>query len=546
MVTSADGTVFAPPGPGTWTIDTTHMPRPLALFHREAFPEPFMRGFHSTTSRYGWLFDHLEPGDVHGLTYYRLQFPPPDELPARFEAAERAFATKLWRSDMKEWETAAKPASIRRHLELQAVDPASLGDAELLEHLARCREWLGDMVFQHHRFNGAAIAPVGDFLVQAGGWTGRPAEEHLELLRGFAPASAGASPELEALAAAIRDDDSAQAALSAGDPAGALLEELRSRPGRVGEAARAYLEAHGHRIVDGFDIGNPTALEMPETLVGAIRAAVARGRFGPSEEEIAEVTSRHRDLVPDAHRAAFDDLLAEARGNYGLRDERGIFGEVWASGIVRRVVLEAGRRLAEAGRLDRPEQLCEAGHEEIRALVEGRGGPSAAELEERATRRLRTHSIDAPPFLGDPPQPPPPADGLPPAAAQMARAVDCVLGSLFGESQVPNERTRVFGLAGSPGVYEGTARVVFGPESFGRIQPGDVLVTHSTSEAFNTLLPLLGGIVSDSGGALSHAAIVAREFGIPAVVGTREATKLIPDGARVRVDAGNGVVEILG
>jgi pyruvate,water dikinase len=127
----------------------------------------------------------------------------------------------------------------------------------------------------------------------------------------------------------------------------------------------------------------------------------------------------------------------------------------------------------------------------------------------------------------------------------MARAVDCVLGSLFGESQAQNEETRVFGLVGSPGVYEGTARVVFGHESFGRIEPGDVLVAHSTSEAFNALLPLLGAIVSDSGGALSHAAIVAREFGIPAVVGTREATKLIPDGARVRVDAENGVVEIL-
>jgi phosphoenolpyruvate synthase/pyruvate phosphate dikinase len=67
-----------------------------------------------------------------------------------------------------------------------------------------------------------------------------------------------------------------------------------------------------------------------------------------------------------------------------------------------------------------------------------------------------------------------------------------------------------------------------------------------TSEAFNILLPLLGGIVTDNGGLLSHAAIVAREYGIPGVVGTREATRLIPDGARVRVNGDAGEVEVLG
>jgi pyruvate,water dikinase len=75
---------------------------------------------------------------------------------------------------------------------------------------------------------------------------------------------------------------------------------------------------------------------------------------------------------------------------------------------------------------------------------------------------------------------------------------------------------------------------------------GDVLVTESTSEAFNILLPLLGAIVTDAGGLLSHSAIVAREYGIPGVVGTREATDRIPDGARVRVDGTAGEVSVIG
>jgi pyruvate,water dikinase len=95
-------------------------------------------------------------------------------------------------------------------------------------------------------------------------------------------------------------------------------------------------------------------------------------------------------------------------------------------------------------------------------------------------------------------------------------------------------------------VYEGTARRVNGPRDFDRIQKGDVLVTESTTEAFNILLPLLGGIVTDSGGLLSHAAIVAREYGIPGIVGTRDATERIPDGALVRVDGDAGQVTVVG
>ena len=78
------------------------------------------------------------------------------------------------------------------------------------------------------------------------------------------------------------------------------------------------------------------------------------------------------------------------------------------------------------------------------------------------------------------------------------------------------------------------------------MQRGDVLVTRMTSPFFTVVLPLLGAIVTDRGGQLSHAAIVAREYGIPGIVGTREATRLIPDGARVRVDGTTGEVRLLG
>jgi len=182
----------------------------------------------------------------------------------------------------------------------------------------------------------------------------------------------------------------------------------------------------------------------------------------------------------------------------------------------------------------------------MRSLAAVGDGPSADELAQRHATRTSLTAKDAPPVLGEPPSPPPDPSGLPPAAGRVMRAMAIVLDEMYGSSQAEHEEQLVRGLGASGGVYEGPARRVAGPAEFDRIEQGDVLVTESTSEAFNILLPLLGGIVTDNGGLLSHAAIVAREYGIPGVVGTREATGLIPDGARVRVNGDTGEVVVLG
>ena len=172
--------------------------------------------------------------------------------------------------------------------------------------------------------------------------------------------------------------------------------------------------------------------------------------------------------------------------------------------------------------------------------------PSAEELAARAEYRATHTAKDAPPILGDPPAPPPDPSGLPPAAARVMQAMGIVMAEMLGSSEEEHEEHVLRGLAASRGVYEGPARRIAGPSEFDRIVKGDVLVTESTSEAFNILLPLLGAIVTDSGGLLSHSAIVAREYGIPGVVGTREATERIADGTRVRVDGDSGEVTVFG
>jgi pyruvate,water dikinase len=400
------------------------------------------------------------------------------------------------------------------------------------------------MIAQHMRFTAGAVLPTGDFLAHAGRWTGMSHSDLLGLMRGSATVSAGGSDELERLKQAFAQDPVARERLASdGDPA-RVLAELRTLSGAAGTAIAGYLDLVGNRLIDGFDIAEPSALELPDALLRAIRIAVSNETEATSDLEAR--TAEVRNRVPAAHRAEFDELLGEARLTYRLRDERGVYSDIWASGLMRRAALAAGRRVAARGRLATAQQMLDASLDEMCALVAGNKGPSADDLAARAAYRATYTCKDAPPFLGPPKPSPPDLSSLPPAAARLMGALFISLGHLFGSSQAQNEEKVFYGLAASKGVYEGPARRVSGPSEFGRIVKGDVLVTESTTEAFNILLPLLGGIVTDNGGLLSHAAIVARECGIPGVVGTREATERIRDGDRLRVDGDAGEVRVLG
>ena len=533
---------FEPPGPGTWQLDAVHFPRPATRYWAQTQPEPFRRGVAEFCRYYGMLLGGMRMEYVNGFAYNSMTPVSDDEVPERFQRAGEVFERKLWREQLREWDEVAKPAAIETHRDLQSVDPGALSDPELSAYLTRCHDHHAQMIYQHMRFTGAAMLPVGDLLAHLADWTSVPPSDVLGMMRGAAPVSAGASSELDRLVAAFGEDASAREILqSEGDPA-QVLGTLRSLHNDVGKELSGYLDLVGYRLLDGFDISGRYALELPDALLRAIRTSVQKGAGSAADVDvhIADI----REQVPEQHRAQFDELLGEARLMYRIRDERGVFSDIWASGIARRAVLAAGRRLADAGRIDDPEHFIDAGFDEMVSVLSGSGDPSAAELAARFEYRTSHTAKGAPQVLGPPPPPPPDPSGLPPAAARVMRATGVAMGELFGSSEAPHEEKLLRGLAASGGVYEGPARRVSGPSEFDRIIEGDVLVTESTSEAFNILLPLLGAIVTDSGGLLSHSAIVAREYGIPGVVGTREATERIPDGVMVRVDGNAGEVTV--
>jgi len=516
----------------------------MTRYWQEMHPPAFKKGTNDFARFYGLLIDGLQMGYVNGFGYRQVLAAPEAEIPERFKRAEQVFAQKLWREQLRDWDEKYKPSAIATHRELQSINPDGLSDSELVAYLKRCRDHHSTMIAQHMRFTGGATIPIGDFLAHAADWTGLPHSDLLSLMRGSAEVSAGGSDEMQRLKQAFAKDADARKTLeSGGDPAD-VLASLRSLRDETGAAISGYLDLVGNRLVDGFDIAEPTALELPDALLRAIRDAIpGEAQASSDNARIAEVRAK----VPAEHQAEFDELLGEARNNYRLRDERGIYSDVWASGIMRRAVLAAGRRVAAGrGLIATPQQMLDASFDEMCALVSGTTGPSADELATRAEFRATYTAKDAPPLLGPPEPPPPDLAKLPPPVARVMRAMFIALEHIFGSSQAQHEEKVLYGLAASKGIYEGPARRVSGPSEFGLIAKGDVLVTESTTEAFNILLPLLGGIVTDNGGLLSHAAIVSREYGIPGVVGTREATERIANGVRVRVDGDAGEVTVLG
>ncbi len=559
---------FTAPGPGSWTLNTSHFIRPMTRFFTENYSDAYAQAWRRSLLRYGALLDRVECRFVNGLGYMQLvpalQPPGPlaervmaklptallrrvatliPELRRRAERCAKAFADKLWREDLQTWDQRDKPAAIRAHVGLLASDPATMTNEVLARHLEDCEQNFRQMVGQHHFYNATTIIPTGDFLCHAQDWTGLPIGRLLGLLKGTSPASAGSIPQLVQLAAALRGSPQALALVTSAAPPAEIVARLREVPGEIGAHMADYVAIVGYRPVNGYDIVEPYALEMPELLVYGIRQALEPPRL---EEGALQQLAAVRDAVPAAHRPQFDELLAEARLVYRIRDERDLYSDTWAAGVARRAILAAGARAVQAGRIAAIEDIFDASVSEMRQLLLGEAGaPSGAELCRRAEQRAALTLADAPPVLGEPPAAPPPLDFLPPQVQRLTRAVEVYQMAALANPPAQTERKRVRGVGASAGVYEGVVRKIMKTSELGRIAQGDVLVTEATGAAFNVVLPLLGAIVTNRGGVLSHAAIMAREYGIPAVVGTTDATQILPDGARVRVDGGSGEARIL-
>lgn len=549
------------PGPGSWEIDLTHFPRPATPIAERIYSTSFRDGFRVGSARYGVLLDHLAYASVDGWMYNQpvvvgaprgARTPPKlvfqmvarlhPALRARARTAAAVFESKPWRQDVDRWQNEIKPERIRAHSALLACPVRALDDAALVTHALACIAQFAESARIHGAYTVPAMFPAGDLIAHAVEWSGLTPQKILATLASSSPISAGSEPTRDRLLGCLRGDAGALRRVESDGEPRAIVDDLARRTDETGTAARAYFDSVGYRALTGYDVSEPVGMEVPFVIVEGLRAILAgRAATGDASESIAQV----RDRVPAPHRPAFDTMLEEARVAAAIRDERALFNDYWSAGVTRRALLEVGRRLTERGAVPAAEYAVACLGEDLEGLLQRGDAALADTIVARFEARKRAEKRTMPLFLGRKPEPPPPAAWMPTPLRRVHQATLAVLAAIFGDGTATSDQTVVRGIGVSPGSYVGPARVVHGPDDFHRLRPGDVLVARTTSPTFNIVLPLLGAIITDRGGALSHAAIVSREFGLPGVVGCREATTRIADGARVQVDGDTGECVLL-
>lgn len=546
--------VFDPPGPGTWMVDTQHNPNPISLFKQEYVGHEIATTIGIHSAEYGVMYV-LSAEMVHGFMYGRgigvgggpgsskLQDTANLAVAERIRKGQRAYNEKLWLQDLELWNGEVKPDSIRRNTALASVVLDELDHDGIVSHIAACRDNSIEMIRRHHQFSLSSVVASGLLFLDVMEWTGLDATEIIGLLKGASPVSSGVTPNLVRVVEAVRADRDARNILESEQSPTDKLELLRSSEGPVGKAISDYLLVDGHRLATGFDIFNQCLLELPATIEWRIRQGVTNGL--PTDESApANIVEKVRGQVPEQHRESFDALLSDARRMARLKDERGIYNDIWADGIVRQAILAGGQMLVRDGALSDPELLLEASWPEMQLLLRGSEIVSKDDLVARREFRTSLSWRDVPAILGPPPTPPAPFEGLPPEVDRLRRAIGTSM-SMMGGKPKGVSTSDLNGTAASTGVHEGHARLAVGTYDFGRIEHGDVLVTSTHSAAFNVVAGRVGAVVTDTGGFLSHLAIVAREYGIPCVVACKNATTVIAEGALVRVDGNTGLVTVV-
>ena len=289
-----------------------------------------------------------------------------------------------------------------------------------------------------------------------------------------------------------------------------------------------HLAVHGHTVYN-LDIAVAVPADDPAPLLGTLRFYLDGGGVDPArrQQQAAqrreEATTAVAARLNPVRRAAFRRLLRWAQSAAPLREDAlADVGLAWPQ--LRRMLRELGTRLVAAGVVERPDDVFWLHRAEI--LADPPVPRSDVVAQRRAVWRGQ-RQVTPPQVL--------------PLGSWWEKAFARWLPASSGEQTGAVLR----GIGASVGQVTATARVLGGPADFGHLRPGDVLVASITTPAWTSLFAMASAVVTDVGGPLSHSSIVAREYGIPAVLGTNVATRRIPDGARVRVDGDAGTVTLL-
>jgi pyruvate,water dikinase len=340
----------------------------------------------------------------------------------------------------------------------------------------------------------------------------------------------------------VRDDEELRGLFGSGD-ARAIAEALRgAERGRrfIAERIEPYQREFGWHAVWSHEFVFPTVREEMEPVIDLVKDYLESDYDYPSAIEAmrADIAAASAEILDGLSGDALESMRAANAVNLRmapLTPDHHFYIDQGANAHVRLVLLAVGRKLVEAGRLDRPDDVLFLRYNELRMLIGSADALDArAIVAGRRAEREAAAAIRPRDWIGT----------VTPSQLAFPYLVNWGYPERF-HREAGTDAKRVEGIAGSPGVIEGVARVVMTVDQFDEVTDGDILVCQMTNPAWVVLFTKIAGLVTDTGGVTSHPAVLSREFGIPAVIGTSIATHRIATGDRVRVNGSAGVVEIL-
>ena len=520
----------------TWLFDPVHFPDPMMPL-TFAVAAAFMRGGIAGFAQAGLPFKHRV---ALFNTYVYNCIEPTAAPPAGVANAILERFEAHWLDELL--------PEIKQHLAYcESCDLCGLSLEQLRAHLAetlRRVERMGVLHFLALLPSLYAMSQFEELYCEL--FAGATTLEALRLTQGFENQTMAGDRALWRVSREALATPAVRAILSEHAPGEVIpaLEQTAAAQGFLADF-RAWLGQYGQRLNSVFALAQLSWIEDPTPAIGYLQADLARAEPWPGMDPIPLAAEREQAVAearaklagyPQPVVARFEMLLKAAQLATVINEDHNVWIDQRLFYHVRRVIVEFGQRLAQAGTFDavndvfclQPEELLAGPDSAVKSLVQAR----QAEIE-------RFRHVTPPPMLGTAPALEMPDSGPSPILRALLKGE---MGS-GGHNQA--EAHRVTGVAGSAGVARGPARLIHSLAEAGRLQPGEVLVAAATAPPWTPLFATAAAVVTDIGGVLSHSAVVAREYRIPAVVGTGGATTTFSDGQLLEVDGNTGVVRLV-
>jgi phosphohistidine swiveling domain-containing protein len=478
-------------------------------------------------------------------TYVYQSIAPVSHDPAQLEQLGRAAQERLGSavgSQREQWESERLPEIKELLGRWRAFDLAGATDAELVAHLHDTIAW-SERAWHIHFLTAfpviVSMSLFDDLYADLLG--GGDRYDAYRLLQGQDNLSLVVDRALYALSRRALESDEVRNVLET-IAAQDVIEQLGgSEDGRAFLVELdEFLAQHGRRASLYITVSAPSWIEDPTPLITVLQDAVTQperdplARLEALAEEREQLTAEARARLaefPAPVQGQFEFLLDAARQGSVMQEDHNYWIDTQVVYAVRQVVLELGRRLAANGAVDEAGDVFHLRLEELDDLSSDLRGVVA----ERKQELERWSGVVSPPMLGSLPPGPPPDDPI-------SRAVIKMFGGRPTESESADV---IYGMAGSPGVVRGRVRIVRSLAEGDALEFGEILVAPTTAPPWTPLFARAAAIVTDAGGILSHCAVVAREYSIPAVVGAKRATTFLRDGQLIEVDGTSGRIHVV-